>query len=40
MFEHVGVPHYREYFTHVHKLLKDEGMALIHTIGPHGRRRG
>jgi cyclopropane-fatty-acyl-phospholipid synthase len=20
MFEHVGVPHYREYFTHVHKL--------------------
>jgi cyclopropane-fatty-acyl-phospholipid synthase len=33
MFEHVGVPHYREYFTHVHKLLKDDGVALIHTIG-------
>ena len=33
MFEHVGVPHYREYFRHVHDLLADDGVALIHTIG-------
>ena len=33
MFEHVGVPHYREYFAKVHDLLTPEGIALIHTIG-------
>ncbi|WP_430449350.1 class I SAM-dependent methyltransferase [Rhodophyticola sp.] len=33
MFEHVGVPHYREYFTHVNDRLKPDGVALIHTIG-------
>ncbi|SMX31784.1 SAM-dependent methyltransferase [Actibacterium lipolyticum] len=33
MFEHVGVPHYREYFSHVHDKLNDDGVALIHTIG-------
>ena len=33
MFEHVGVPHYKEYFRTVRKLLKDDGVALIHTIG-------
>ena len=33
MFEHVGVPHYREYFDHVHDLLHPDGVALIHTIG-------
>lgn len=33
MFEHVGVPHYREYFRHVRKLMGDDGVALIHTIG-------
>lgn len=33
MFEHVGVPHYREYFRHVHDKLADDGVALIHTIG-------
>ena len=33
MFEHVGVPHYREYFRHVHDLLTEDGVALIHTIG-------
>ncbi|MBD3679395.1 MAG: class I SAM-dependent methyltransferase [Rhodobacteraceae bacterium] len=33
MFEHVGVPHYREYFRHVHDLLSPDGVALIHTIG-------
>lgn len=33
MFEHVGVPHYREYFRHVHDKLAPDGIALIHTIG-------
>lgn len=33
MFEHVGVPHYREYFRHVHDMLDEDGVALIHTIG-------
>ncbi len=33
MFEHVGVPHYRTYFTHVRDLLTPDGIALIHTIG-------
>ena len=40
MFEHVGLPHYTEYFTKLHDLLKDDGVALIHTIGrtsPPGR---
>jgi cyclopropane-fatty-acyl-phospholipid synthase len=33
MFEHVGPPHYREFFTKIRDLLTDEGVALIHTIG-------
>lgn len=33
MFEHVGVHHYREYFTRVRELLHEDGIALIHTIG-------
>ncbi len=33
MFEHVGTPHYREYFRHVRQFLKEDGVALIHTIG-------
>lgn len=33
MFEHVGVPHYREYFRKVRDLLTPDGVALIHTIG-------
>lgn len=33
MFEHVGAPHYREYFSHINRLLKDDGVALLHTIG-------
>ncbi len=33
MFEHVGVPHYDEYFSHVHDRLAPDGVALIHTIG-------
>ncbi|MFC2969339.1 class I SAM-dependent methyltransferase [Acidimangrovimonas pyrenivorans] len=33
MFEHVGIPHYREYFRNVHDRLAPDGVALIHTIG-------
>lgn len=33
MFEHVGVPHYREYFRNVRRMLTSDGVALIHTIG-------
>ncbi len=33
MFEHVGVPHYDEYFRTVMQRLTPEGIALIHTIG-------
>ncbi len=33
MFEHVGVGHYAEYFNAVRDLLKDDGVALVHTIG-------
>ncbi|SFP80061.1 SAM-dependent methyltransferase [Tranquillimonas alkanivorans] len=33
MFEHVGAPHYREYFRHVYDKLAPDGVALIHTIG-------
>ncbi|CAA0088922.1 Cyclopropane-fatty-acyl-phospholipid synthase [Starkeya nomas] len=33
MFEHVGVGHYDEYFGRVAELLKDDGVALIHSIG-------
>jgi len=33
MFEHVGVPHYHEFFDKVRNLLTEDGVALIHTIG-------
>jgi len=33
MFEHVGVPHYNEFFGKVRDLLTDDGVALIHSIG-------
>ncbi|QBF30944.1 cyclopropane-fatty-acyl-phospholipid synthase family protein [Thalassococcus sp. S3] len=33
MLEHVGVPHYDEYFGKVSDLLAPDGVALIHTIG-------
>jgi len=33
MFEHVGRPNYQEYFDGVARLLKDDGVALIHAIG-------
>lgn len=33
MFEHVGVPHYREYFEQIAARLNENGTALVHTIG-------
>lgn len=32
MFEHVGVPHYREFFEKLSDLLVDDGLALLHAI--------
>lgn len=36
MFEHVGVPHYLEYFSKIRDVLKDDGCALVHSIGRKG----
>jgi cyclopropane-fatty-acyl-phospholipid synthase len=33
MFEHVGIPNYRTYFKCLYNSLKDDGVALLHTIG-------
>ncbi|MGO4573872.1 class I SAM-dependent methyltransferase [Microvirga sp. 2TAF3] len=36
MFEHVGLPSYDTYFQTCHRLLKDDGVMLLHTIGRTG----
>lgn len=36
MFEHVGAGHFDEYFAKLATLLKDDGVALVHTIGQVG----
>jgi len=36
MFEHVGVPYYREFFRCCHNLLTEQGVMLLHTIGRMG----
>jgi cyclopropane-fatty-acyl-phospholipid synthase len=33
MFEHVGVPNYLVFFQKIHECLRDNGVALLHTIG-------
>ena len=33
MFEHVGRKFYKKFFKQIEKLLKDDGISLIHTIG-------
>jgi cyclopropane-fatty-acyl-phospholipid synthase len=33
MFEHVGAAHYRSFFKKVNRLLADDGVAVIHSIG-------
>lgn len=37
MFEHVGFRDYRTYMETVHRLLNDDGLFLLHTIGAGGR---
>ena len=32
MFEHVGIGHFKEFFGKVHGLLKDDGIAVLHSI--------
>ena len=32
MFEHVGFPHYKQFFDTVEALLRPDGIALLHTI--------
>lgn len=39
MFEHVGYKNYRTYFEIVRKLLKPEGLFLLHTIGSNTTER-
>ncbi|MDD3181862.1 MAG: cyclopropane-fatty-acyl-phospholipid synthase [Alphaproteobacteria bacterium] len=36
MFEHVGKRNYNEFFTHVRRLLADDGVCLLHSIGRYG----
>lgn len=36
MFEHVGVSHFDEYFQTARRLLKDDGVMLLHAIGRNG----
>jgi cyclopropane-fatty-acyl-phospholipid synthase len=40
MFEHVGLPHYDEFFRKVAELLPDDGVALLHSIGSMDRPSG
>ncbi len=39
MFEHVGPKNYRAYFDTAMRLLKDDGLFLLHTIGIHASSR-
>jgi cyclopropane-fatty-acyl-phospholipid synthase len=36
MFEHVGKARFDEFFGHAHRLLKDDGVMLLHAIGRSG----
>ena len=36
MFEHVGLPHYVEFFSKLRSLMHEDAVALIHTIGRMG----
>jgi cyclopropane-fatty-acyl-phospholipid synthase len=36
MFEHVGIGHHHEYFAKINDLLRDDGVALVHSIGRKG----
>lgn len=36
MFEHVGINHYRQFFTRLRDLLTEDGIAVLHAIGRAG----
>jgi cyclopropane-fatty-acyl-phospholipid synthase len=38
MFEHVGVSHYRTFMEQAHRLLRPDGLMLLHTIGANASR--
>lgn len=40
MFEHVGYKNYGEYMETAHRLLKPDGLFLLHTIGANQQRKG
>lgn len=40
MFEHVGPKNYGTYFSAAERLLKDDGLFLLHSIGNHTSSRG
>ncbi len=40
LFEHVGAKNYDRYFSTAARVLKDEGLFLLHTIGSHVTVRG
>tara|TARA_Y100000590_G_scaffold458718_1_gene614040 strand:- start:2590 stop:3777 length:1188 start_codon:yes stop_codon:yes gene_type:complete len=37
MFEHVGVNYFADFFSKIYKLLNDNGVCLLHTIGYTGK---
>ena len=37
MFEHVGAAHFDEFFATCKRLLTDDGVMLLHTIGKYGK---
>ena len=39
MFEHVGEKNYSTYFKHAYRLLNDDGLFLLHTIGNHRKTK-
>jgi cyclopropane-fatty-acyl-phospholipid synthase len=39
MFEHVGPKNYPTYFDTIHRVLADQGLFLLHTIGDHATAR-
>lgn len=40
MFEHVGAAHYETYFQTIQKVMKPDGVALVHSIGRKGQPGG
>lgn len=40
MFEHVGYKNYKSFMREVRRLLKDDGIFLLHTIGSNAQRKG